>query len=218
MTSEPKVTSRPRRWEQAARRTLDIAGALAALLLLFPLLLAIALWVRLDSRGPVLFRQPRVGLGRRPFIAYKFRTMRVGGEEDAHRRLIEAELRGEDTARDGSTKLADDPRITRSGRFLRRTSLDEVPQMLNVLRGEMSLVGPRPCLPWEADLFPAEFADRFTVRPGLTGLWQISGRSTVGTLDMLRMDVSYVRNRRLRRDVWILLATIPSLLRGGGAR
>jgi lipopolysaccharide/colanic/teichoic acid biosynthesis glycosyltransferase len=200
------------------RRILDVAGALSALLLLSPLLLAIALWVRLDSPGPVLFRQPRVGLGRRPFIAYKFRTMRVGGEDSAHRRLIEAELRGEDTARDGSTKLADDPRITRSGRFLRRTSLDEIPQMLNVLRGEMSLVGPRPCLSWEADLFPAEFADRFTVRPGLTGLWQVSGRSTVGTLDMLRMDVSYVRNRRLRRDVWILLATIPSLLRGGGAR
>jgi lipopolysaccharide/colanic/teichoic acid biosynthesis glycosyltransferase len=218
MTGEPKARSRPRRWEQAARRTLDIVGALAALLVLFPLLRAIAVWVRFDSRGPVLFRQPRIGLGRRPFIAYKFRTMRVGGEDGAHRRLIEAELRGEDTACDGSTKLADDPRITRAGRFLRRTSLDEIPQLLNVLRGEMSLVGPRPCLSWEADLFPAEFADRFTVRPGLTGLWQISGRSTVGTLDMLRMDVTYVRSRRLRRDVWILLATIPSLLRGGGAR
>jgi lipopolysaccharide/colanic/teichoic acid biosynthesis glycosyltransferase len=218
MTSRRKGNARPHRWEQVARRILDVAGALSALLLLSPLLLAIALWVRLDSPGPVLFRQPRVGLGRRPFIAYKFRTMRVGGEDSAHRRLIEAELRGEDTARDGSTKLADDPRITRAGRFLRRTSLDEIPQMLNVLRGEMSLVGPRPCLCWEAELFPAEFADRFTVRPGLTGLWQISGRSTVGTLDMLEMDVTYVRNRRLSRDVWILLATIPALLRGGGAR
>jgi lipopolysaccharide/colanic/teichoic acid biosynthesis glycosyltransferase len=87
-----------------------------------------------------------------------------------------------------------------------------------VLRGEMSLVGPRPCLPWEAELFPPQFADRFTVRPGITGLWQVTGRSTVGTLDMLRMDLAYVRDRCLRLDLWILLATIPSLLRGGGAR
>jgi len=144
--------------------------------------------------------------------------MRNGAPDDAHRRLIEAELRGEDTCCDGSCKLAGDPRITRSGAFLRRTSLDELPQLINVLRGEMSLVGPRPCLPWEADLFPPEFADRFTVRPGLTGLWQVSARSTVGTLDMLRMDVAYVRGRRLSVDLRILLATIPSLLRGGGAR
>jgi lipopolysaccharide/colanic/teichoic acid biosynthesis glycosyltransferase len=216
--AEHEGKTRPRRRKWDAGRALDVTGAFGALLLLSPLLLAIAMWIRLDSPGPALFRQPRVGLDRRLFTAYKFRTMRVGDEDGAHRRLIEAELRGEDTARDGSTKLACDARITSAGRFLRRTSLDELPQLLNVLRGEMSLVGPRPCLPWEADLFPAEFADRFTVRPGLTGLWQVSGRSTVGTLDMLRMDVDYVRSRRLRGDLRILLATIPSLLRGDGAR
>jgi lipopolysaccharide/colanic/teichoic acid biosynthesis glycosyltransferase len=218
MTTEQPVRAGVPRWEQRAGRALDLAGALAGLVLLSWLLLALALWVRLDSPGPALFRQPRVGRGRRPFTIYKFRTMRTDCDDAAHRGLIEAELRGEDTCCDGSTKLADDPRVTRSGRFLRRTSLDELPQLLNVLRGEMSLVGPRPCLPWEADLFPAEFAERFAVRPGITGLWQVSGRSAVGTLDMLRMDVDYVRTRRLSRDLWILLVTVPSLLRGGGAR
>ena len=144
--------------------------------------------------------------------------MRVGGDDLAHRRLIEAELRGEDTAEGGSTKLPDDDRVTRSGHFLRRTSLDELPQLINVLRGDMSLVGPRPCLPWEADLFPAAFAERFRVRPGLTGLWQVTGRSTVGTLDMLRADLEYLRQRRLTLDVGILIRTVPSLLRGDGAR
>jgi lipopolysaccharide/colanic/teichoic acid biosynthesis glycosyltransferase len=209
---------RPPGWERVCGRILDVVGALALLVLLAAPLLLVALWVRLDSPGPVLFRQRRVGLHRRPFTLYKFRTMRDGGGDDALRRLIEAELCGEDTCCDGSTKLSDDPRVTRSGRFLRRTSLDELPQLVNVLRGEMSLVGPRPCLPWEAELFPLEFADRFTVRPGITGLWQVNGRSTVGTLDMLRMDLAYVRDRCLRLDLWILLATIPSLLRGGGAR
>jgi lipopolysaccharide/colanic/teichoic acid biosynthesis glycosyltransferase len=216
MTTE--LRTRPPGWERVLGRTLDVVGALVVLLLLSPLLLAIAVWVRFDSPGPAFLRQPRVGRDRRVFTAYKFRTMRCGGGDGEHRRLIEAELRGEDTAQDGSTKLCHDPRVTRAGCFLRRTSLDELPQLINVVRGQMSLVGPRPCLPWEAELFPAEFADRFTVRPGITGLWQISGRSTVGTLDMLRMDVAYVRGRRFSRDLRILVATIPALLRGDGAR
>jgi lipopolysaccharide/colanic/teichoic acid biosynthesis glycosyltransferase len=210
--------TRPRSWDRVSGRVLDVVGASFVLLVLAPVLLLVALWVRLDSPGPVLFRQQRVGLDRRPFTLYKFRTMRQGGEDDALHRLIEAELCAEDTACDGSTKLADDPRVTRSGRLLRRSSLDELPQLFNVLRGQMSLVGPRPCLPWEADLFPPQFADRFTVLPGLTGLWQVNGRSTLGTLDMLRMDMDYVRSRRLSLDLWILLVTVPSLLRGGGAR
>jgi lipopolysaccharide/colanic/teichoic acid biosynthesis glycosyltransferase len=205
-------------WDAVARRTLDIVVSGTVLLVTAPFLLAIALWVRLDSRGPALFRQERLGLGGRRFRLLKFRSMHTGVDDDAHRRLIEAELRGDDTSRDGSTKLGDDPRVTRAGRFLRRTSLDEFPQLLNVLRGHMTLVGPRPCLPWEAELFPAEFAARFTVRPGLTGLWQVSGRSTVGTLEMLEMDVTYVRTRRLGLDLRILLLTLPALLRGGGAR
>jgi lipopolysaccharide/colanic/teichoic acid biosynthesis glycosyltransferase len=213
MSSDPSPT-----WERITRRALDIAVALTGLVITAPILAAIALWVRSDSHGPALFRHVRIGAGGRPFTLYKFRSMRLGGDDRAHRELIEAELRGESTRHGGSTKLAGDPRITRSGRFLRHTSLDELPQLINVLRGEMSLVGPRPCLPWEAELFPAEFAGRFAVRPGMTGLWQVSGRSTVGTLDMLRLDLRYVRDRRLGLDLRILLSTVPSLLRGGGAR
>jgi lipopolysaccharide/colanic/teichoic acid biosynthesis glycosyltransferase len=195
-----------------------VVGAAVILLLTTPLCVVIASWIRLDSPGPALLRQQRVGLEQRPFTLYKFRSMRVGGDDAAHRALIAAELRGQATCRGGSTKLECDLRITRPGRFLRRTSLDELPQLINVLRGEMSLVGPRPCLVWEAEIFPAEYAERFSVRPGLTGLWQVSGRSTMGTLDMLRLDVDYVRNRRLDRDLSILTATVPCLFRGDGAR
>ncbi|MCV2490665.1 sugar transferase [Geodermatophilus sp. YIM 151500] len=218
MSTSDDVPQRPCTWADSVRRALDIGTSATALLLLAPLLLCIALWVRWDSPGPALLRQERIGLDRRPFELYKFRSMRVGGDDQAHRRLIAAELRGENTALDGSTKLHHDARITRSGRLLRKTSLDEVPQLINVLRGEMTLVGPRPCLPWEADMFPDEFDDRFTVRPGLTGLWQVSGRSAVTTLDMLRLDLEYLRTRSLAGDLRILLLTVPSLLRGDGAR
>jgi lipopolysaccharide/colanic/teichoic acid biosynthesis glycosyltransferase len=218
MTVEMPPPPAPPAWERVARRSIDILVASVLLLITALVLLALALWVRLDSPGPALLRQERVGLGGRRFTLLKFRSMRVGSDDRAHRELIAAELRGEVVAADASTKLPGDPRITRAGSFLRRTSLDEVPQLLNVLRGDMSLVGPRPCLPWEAEMFPAEFVARFAVRPGLTGLWQVSGRSTVGTLDMLELDVDYVRTRRLRLDLWILLFTIPALLRGGGAR
>lgn len=200
---------------RTARRLLDVAVSGVLLVVTAPVALPLALWVRVDSPGPALFRQERLGLDRRPFTMHKFRSMRVGGDDAAHRALIAAEVAGEDTLHDGSTKLAGDDRITSCGRFLRATSLDELPQLWDVLRGEMSLVGPRPCLPWEADLFPAEFAQRFGVRPGITGLWQARGRSRLGTLDMLRLDVEYVRTRSLRGDIAILLATLPALLRGG---
>ncbi len=205
-------------WERAVRRGVDVLLASVVLVVVAPLLLVIVLSIRLDSPGPALFRQPRIGADRRPFTCYKFRSMRVGGDDAALRELIAAELRGEDASAGGSWKIDDDPRVTRTGRLLRRTSLDELPQLINVLRGDMSLVGPRPCLHWEATMFPPEFADRFTVRPGLTGLWQVNGRSTVGTLDMLRMDVEYVRRRNLALDAKILLATVPSMLGGDGAR
>ena len=216
--SDRPMGGRGIRWEGAVRRGFDLVGAAVVLLLTAPLSLAIAVWIRLDSPGPALLRQERVGLGRRPFTFYKFRSMRVGVDDAAHRALIAAELRGEDTCRGGSTKIQHDPRITRSGRFLRRTSLDELPQLFNVLRGDMSLVGPRPCLDWEADMFPVKYAERFDVRPGVTGLWQVRGRSTLGTLDMLELDLDYVRDRTLGHDLTILIATIPALLRGDGAR
>jgi lipopolysaccharide/colanic/teichoic acid biosynthesis glycosyltransferase len=200
------------------RRLLDVVVSAGLLAVLALPMLAIALAIRSESAGPALFRQQRVGLRRRPFVMLKFRTMRHGGDDRALRELIARELRGEDTVVDGSSKLNGDPRITRVGRFLRRTSLDELPQLINVLRGEMTLVGPRPCLAWEAEMFPAEYATRFDVPPGLTGLWQVSGRSTMGTLEMLRLDVHYVQHRTLRTDMEILLRTVPALLGRGGAR
>jgi lipopolysaccharide/colanic/teichoic acid biosynthesis glycosyltransferase len=134
------------------------------------------------------------------------------------RELIAAELRGEDTSVNGSYKLDGDPRVTKVGAMLRKTSLDELPQLINVVLGHMSLVGPRPCLEWEARMFPAEFRPRFSVRPGLTGLWQVSGRSTVSTLDMLHLDLAYVRTRNLVGDLSLLLRTVPALLKDSGAR
>jgi lipopolysaccharide/colanic/teichoic acid biosynthesis glycosyltransferase len=204
-------------WERVARRTVDILIAGSALLVLSPLMAIIVIAIRLTSPGPALFKQRRVGLARRPFCFYKFRTMRLGGDDSALREMIGCELRGEDTSSGGSWKL-DDSRITGVGSFLRRTSLDELPQLINVLRGDMTLVGPRPCLKWEAEMFPSEFDERFAVRPGMTGLWQVSGRSTMGTLDMLRLDVHYVRHQTLRGDVAILARTVPAVLRGDGAR
>jgi lipopolysaccharide/colanic/teichoic acid biosynthesis glycosyltransferase len=196
----------------------DFVGAAVLLVLLSLLMLLIALAVRVEDRGPALFRQERVGLGRRRFKMLKFRTMTQGVDDADLRDLIARELNGEDTTVNGSSKLNNDRRVTRIGAILRRTSLDELPQLINVLRGDMALIGPRPCLDWEADMFPPEYASRFSVRPGLTGLWQVSGRSTLGTLDMLRLDVQYVRTRSLRGDLGILLRTVPVLLRRDGAR
>ena len=200
------------------RRTADVVvSSLLLILFLVPMLL-IALAVHLEDKGPAFFRQERVGLGGGRFTLFKFRTMFRGGDDRELRELIARELRGEDTVENGSSKLNNDSRVTRTGAFLRKTSLDELPQLFNVLRGDMTLVGPRPCLCWEAEMFPEEFEPRFSVPPGLTGLWQVSGRSTLGTLDMLRLDVRYVESRSLRSDADILLRTVPALLRSNGAR
>jgi lipopolysaccharide/colanic/teichoic acid biosynthesis glycosyltransferase len=202
-----------------ASRALDLVLVIPGLLVLSPLFALVAVVVRATSPGPAIFRQERVGYEGRPFTLYKFRTMAASADDDgALRDLIVRELRGEDTTTGGSAKLPDDPRITRVGAVLRRTSIDELPQLWNVLRGDMALVGPRPCLPWEAALFSPPDAERFRVRPGITGLWQVSGRSTLGTLAMLDLDRRYVATRSLRTDVAILARTLPVLLRGDGAR
>ncbi|MHA6795983.1 sugar transferase [Pseudonocardia bannensis] len=196
----------------------DLLIVVTGVLVAFPILLLIVVLIRLDSPGPVLFRQERVGRNKSLFTLYKFRTMYVGEDDHAHRELITRELQGKVTVIDGSSKLHADPRVTRIGRFLRRTSLDELPQIINILRGEMALVGPRPCLPWEARMFPSEFDDRFSVKPGITGLWQISGRSRLGTLDMLDLDVAYVKARGFWRDLVIIILTIPCFFHGDGAK
>ncbi|HYZ37790.1 MAG TPA: sugar transferase [Pseudonocardiaceae bacterium] len=218
MSSGVEQTRLPARWEPIARRAVDLAVVVVALLVLMIPMLCIAIAVRCSSPGPAFYRQQRIGRGGRPFTMYKFRTMRVGGSDAQHRELIARELRGEDTSVNGSWKIDRDPRVTRIGAFLRRTSIDELPQLINVLLGQMSLVGPRPCLDWEAEMFPARFAERFDVPPGLTGLWQVSGRSTMGTLEMLELDLAYVRGWSFWSDLGILLRTVPALLRGQGAR
>lgn len=218
MSSGVEQTRLPARWEPIARRAVDLAVVVVALLVLMIPMLCIAIAVRCSSPGPAFYRQQRIGRGGRPFTMYKFRTMRVGGSDAQHRELIARELRGEDTSVNGSWKIDRDPRVTRVGAFLRRTSIDELPQLINVLLGQMSLVGPRPCLDWEAEMFPARFAERFDVPPGLTGLWQVSGRSTMGTLEMLELDLAYVRGWSFWSDLGILLRTVPALLRGQGAR
>ena len=207
-----------RSWESVTRRIIDLTVAALALVVLAIPMVLIALTIRWTSVGPALFQQRRVGFGGRTFTMYKFRTMRTGVSDEMLRELIAAELRGEDTSVNGSYKLDDDPRVTGVGAILRKTSFDELPQLINVVLGDMSLVGPRPCLEWEARMFPAEFRPRFTVRPGLTGLWQVSGRSAMGTLEMLHLDLAYVRQRRLAGDLAILARTVPSMIRDNNAR
>ena len=197
------------------KRTIDVSLATVAIVALAPFLAAIALVVRLTSRGPALFKQERVGLGQRPFTVYKFRSMVADNDENEHRRYVTALLTCEeppDGGEPGVFKIVSDPRVTKVGRFLRRTSLDELPQLFNVLRGDMSLVGPRPALPWEVELYEERHLRRFQVLPGVTGLWQVSGRSHIGMRDALELDLNYVEERSLALDVRILIRTIPSVL------
>jgi len=193
------------------KRTLDVVGAGIGLLLLAPVFAVLALVIRADDRGPVFFRQTRVGRGGREFSILKFRTMCV----DAEARM--AALAQSNEGAGPLFKMKDDPRVTRVGSFLRRTSLDELPQLWNVLTGSMSLVGPRPALPREVALYE-DFADRrLLVTPGITGLWQVSGRSDLDWADGVRLDLHYVENWSFVHDVVILARTIPSVLRSRGA-
>ncbi|WP_406696187.1 sugar transferase [Singulisphaera sp. Ch08] len=199
-----------------SKRVVDITGAAVALLMLAPLMLLLAVLIRLDSRGSILFRQRRMGLEGREFWFYKFRTM----VPDAERFLSNLEVQNEST---GGVlfKIKSDPRVTKIGRFLRRTSLDELPQFFNVLKGDMSLVGPRPLQLRDCKRLqthdPEGFAERLSVPQGLTGPWQIGGRSDADGDTMLRLDLDYVANWSLARDLQILVLTVPAVLAGRGA-
>ena len=200
---------------------LDVVLAGLLLIVAAPVLTVIALLVRVGSPGPVLFRQLRIGHLEQPFTMLKFRTMLVDCDDRLHREFVTRLLSGGtdgQAAPDGVFKLVDDPRVTRVGRFLRRTSLDELPQLFNVLRGEMSLVGPRPALPWEVDLYGPTHRLRFQVRPGMTGLWQVRGRNRVDLTRALDLDVEYVTRQSIRLYLLILVMTVPAVLRGDGAR
>lgn len=193
------------------KRLVDVAIAAPALIALLPLLVLIAMAVRLDSPGPALFLQIRVGQNGRRFRMWKFRTMFDGAEN----RQAEIEERNE--VRGAAFKIRDDPRVTRLGRWLRRTSLDELPQFVNVLLGEMSLVGPRPLPLRDAGRLPEDWQRRFAVRPGLTCLWQAGGRHRIGFDDWMRLDLDYIDNWSLLLDFKILLRTVPAVWTGAGA-
>lgn len=211
------------------------------LIALSPLLCAIAIAIRLDSRGPAIFRQQRVGRGRKPFMVNKFRTMGVDVSHDRHREFVLGLIKGEPPRHEPSNrelagqvedqddpndehdgprpyyKMIGDPRVTRFGRLLRRSSLDELPQLWNVLCGDMSLVGPRPPIPYEVEHYPPEWMDRFAVKPGITGLWQVSGRSSVTLDEMVRLDIDYAAQRSVWLNLKILILTIPAVLFARGA-
>ncbi len=199
-------------WRAWAKRTFDVVGAVGGLIVASPIMLVVAIAVKLDSRGPVLFRQIRVGRDSEPFPVLKIRTM----VQDAEARL--AELREQNEADGPLFKMANDPRITRVGRFLRKTSLDEVPQLWNVLRGDMSLVGPRPALPHETEEWDTLLTQRLRVKPGITGMWQVSGRSDTSFEDYTRLDLYYVDNWSLATDLAILAKTVPVVVLRKGAR
>jgi lipopolysaccharide/colanic/teichoic acid biosynthesis glycosyltransferase len=199
---------------RATKRLFDLVVSATALVLLLPLLALIALAVKLTSPGPVLYRQTRVGEGGQPFDLLKFRTMQTGAGDETHRAYVAALIRGEAARQGGVFKLADDPRITPVGRWLRRLSLDELPQLMNVLRGEMSLVGPRPPLPYEVELYDERARQRLSVLPGVTGLWQVSGRNRLTFGEMVELDLQYIARWSPWLDLAIVARTPLALVTG----
>ena len=212
------------RFSRSFKRAIDLSGSLSALVLLSPLFAAIAIAIKLDSQGPVLFRQDRVGQYGARFTFLKFRSMAVQCDPNVHREYIHRFIAGEgglkqaDTKGRGVFKLAKDPRVTRLGRLLRKTSLDELPQLLNVVKGEMSLVGPRPPIPYELESYYVWHTRRILeAKPGITGLWQVRGRSRTTFDDMVRLDLQYAKTWSLWLDLQILLQTPRAVLFGEGA-
>ncbi len=218
------LAPRERRTYLFCKRVMDLSLALLMLFLAAPVMLLIAAAIKLDSPGPVLFVQVRLGQNGAPFRFYKFRTMFDRADPGLHHRYVQSFIRarvadgnGSAKAAAGTFKLVSDPRVTRVGRILRRSSLDELPQLFNVVKGDMSLVGPRPPLPYEVVEYQEWHRGRLAVTPGLTGLWQVRGRSRVTFDDMVRMDLEYIARQSLWLDLRILLLTVPAVLSGKGA-
>jgi exopolysaccharide biosynthesis polyprenyl glycosylphosphotransferase len=225
-TLYPDLESRDesRKISIAVKRMMDIVGSTMALVFSSPLFFAIALAIKLSSNGPVFFRQERVGQHGKSFVMFKFRSMNVNNDTSVHKQWFQnfhsgrAERHGTDDKGSGIYKLANDPRVTKLGRFLRRTSLDELPQFINVLVGNMSLVGPRPPIPYEVDAYQAWQRGRILqAKPGMTGLWQVTGRSRVCFDEMVRLDLRYARTWSIWLDTKILLKTPAAVFFGEGA-
>jgi lipopolysaccharide/colanic/teichoic acid biosynthesis glycosyltransferase len=217
-----RVVSGPR-WRAGLRRFFDVVLAGALILVLSPLLIAVAIAVRLDSPGPALFRQRRVGFREREFTLFKFRSMRLDADPRGHQEYVTALINGSDDegvpdgGRKDLYKLAVDNRITPVGRWIRKWSLDELPQLFNVVLGDMTLVGPRPAIPYEVAEYPSWYLERFSVKPGLTGYWQVSGRSERTYEEMVRLDIEYTERRSLALDLSILAKTPWIVLSRKGA-
>jgi len=205
-----------------SKRVFDVGFSLFVIVFGLPFYMLIAALIKLTSEGPVLYTQDRVGKDEEPFRLLKFRTMTVDNNDEVHRDFAKDFINGDANGQvaDGNGKqlfkLASDPRVTSIGRFLRRTSLDELPQFLNVLKGEMTLVGPRPPLVYELPHYQEWHKRRLIVKPGLTGLWQVSGRSTVPFDEMVKLDIHYIENWSFLLDLKIILLTIPVMLFGSG--
>jgi lipopolysaccharide/colanic/teichoic acid biosynthesis glycosyltransferase len=194
----------------------------ALLIVLFPIMVTCALLVWRSSPGPVLFRQERIGAMGKPFMFLKFRSMRVDADPAVHQEYVAAFIAGQaqqqNAGKKAMYKLVRDPRVTGVGHWLRKTSLDELPQLLNVLRGEMSMVGPRPPIRYELEHYRAEHFGRLAMKPGITGLWQVSGRSLTTFEEMVALDIQYIQNPSILSDIRILLMTIPVVFRQQGAQ
>ena len=206
---------------RGTKRISDIVISVVTLALFSPFWLLIALLIKFDSKGPVFYAQERVGMDGRIFVVYKFRTMRVDADSEIHREYQRKFIAGHAEANVGDAqkpayKLRDDPRITSVGRMLRRLSLDEVPQLFNVLRGDMSIVGPRPPIPYEVEAYELRHRKRLDMKPGLTGLWQVSGRNRLPFEEMVKLDLFYIENWSLLFDLKIILRTVLVMLRGDG--
>jgi lipopolysaccharide/colanic/teichoic acid biosynthesis glycosyltransferase len=208
---EPAAPARSTLYLRFGKRLFDIVAASFGLLVTAPVLLLFAALIRLDSRGPILYRSMRLGKNGRPFTFFKLRSMYVGADRDRQQLQHLNEV-------DGPVfKISRDPRTTRVGRFIRQTSIDELPQFLNVLRGDMSMVGPRPPLPEEVEHYEAWQRRRLEVKPGITCLWQISGRSRLGFNEWMRLDLEYIKRQSLATDLRILWRTVPAVISREGA-
>ena len=211
------VHSARSRWRyDIPKRVLDLVVATAVLVLTAPVVVCAAAMIKLTSRGPVIHRAQRVGRHGEQFTMFKLRTMHVGADDAEQRDFNRRELLGE-LGDVEEFSLGNDPRITRIGRLLRAVSIDELPQLVNVLRGDMSLVGPRPSIQWEVDLFEPRFRRREMVLPGITGLWQVSGRRQIDMRGMLELDLEYVDSRTFALDLVILARTLPAVVKTTGA-
>ncbi len=217
--AQPQVT-RDLRWYNRAKRAFDIVATVPLLLLLAPAMLLIALAIKVTSPGPAILVQERVGKGGRVFDFYKFRSMYSNSDHGTDQRFAKDYINGnyQSTPQDGVFKPANDKRVTPVGKFLRKTSLDELPQLLNVLKGDMSLIGPRPSMPYEVDAYKPWHFRRLEVSPGITGLAQIRGRSSLTFQEIVKIDTEYIDRCSVALDLEILLKTLPVVLSGRGAR